>query len=238
MPEPFEVVEAEKKPSALGAGAKRRPSKLLRITDPSGRNQNDVAVNMPPRSPVGAIRQNSGFSRQTSTINQERGDAAVKRAEEEDDGLTKTQWHSLPLETVFKLLNTSETDGIKSANEAALIQKHGYNELTPPAKKSTCAKFFLSLVSGFQLMMNVGAILCFIVFGISKGKDIQTLALGIMLIVVAWLTSAFQIYQEGKADNIMEELKALTADKTWVVRDGTLQEINGKKPCPRRYCSS
>ena len=56
-------------------------------------------------------------------------------------------------------------------------------------------KLFLILVGGFQLMLWFGSALCFIVYGLSGGEDVQTLALAIVLVAVVLLTSFFQFYQ-------------------------------------------
>ncbi len=62
-------------------------------------------------------------------------------------------------------------------------------------------KWCLSLVKGFQLMMWVGAFLCFIVFGL-KPSDYQVLVLAIVLVLVTLVTSTFEIYQEGKQSDV------------------------------------
>ena len=51
-------------------------------------------------------------------------------------------------------------------------------------------------------MMWFGAFLCYIVFGLSGGEDFQTLILAIVLCVVIIVTSTFEIYQEGKQDDV------------------------------------
>jgi hypothetical protein len=51
------------------------------------------------------------------------------------------------------------------------------------------------MIGGFQLMMWGGSALCWVVYGLSGGTDVQTLALAIVLIAVVLVTSIFQSYQ-------------------------------------------
>ncbi len=73
-------------------------------------------------------------------------------------------------------------------------------------------------------MLWGGAILCFVVFGISP-EDFQTLALAIVLILVVFLTSLFQMYQEGKSDDVMASLNALVPTSTTVIRNGNIEVV-------------
>merc|ERR1719197_656641 len=92
----------------------------------------------------------------------------------------------------------------------------------------------LSLLGGFQLMMLVGSLLCFIVVGINP-DDVQTIVLGCMLFGVTIITSMFQSYQEGKADNVMEALRSQLADKVTVLRDGEWKSVDATQLVPGDY---
>ena len=74
-------------------------------------------------------------------------------------------------------------------------------------------------------MLWFGSILCFIVYGLSEGTDVQTLALAVVLIVVVLVTTIFQSYQEGKSDQVMAALRALAPTTAFVFRDGILQNV-------------
>ena len=71
-------------------------------------------------------------------------------------------------------------------------------------------------------MLWFGSALCFIVYGISLGTDIQTLALAVVLILVIFVTCIFQSYQEGKSDKVMAALRALSPTSVFAFRDGEL----------------
>ena len=75
-------------------------------------------------------------------------------------------------------------------------------------------------------MLWFGGILCFIVYGISLSSipDNQTLALAIVLILVIFVTSIFQSFQEGKSDKVIDALKALSASEVLALRDGAWKD--------------
>jgi hypothetical protein len=55
-------------------------------------------------------------------------------------------------------------------------------------------RFLLKMKGGFQYMLWLASILCFVVFGLSKSTDMQTLGLAIVLILVIVITGGFEFY--------------------------------------------
>lgn len=113
---------------------------------------------------------------------------------EKSNGLGDKEWHLFPEQDLFKELET-HIEGLSASEVEIRLEKYGLNEITPPPVTHWLVKFGLILVGGFQLMMWFGSVLCFIVYGLSDGEDVQTLALAIVLIVVVLLTATFQFYQ-------------------------------------------
>ncbi len=85
-------------------------------------------------------------------------------------------WHLASLNEIYNDLNTSY-EGLSSAQHKKLQSIHGYNRITPPKVTPFWMKVVAILVGGFQLMMWFGAILCFIVFGIT-GVSAKTISIG------------------------------------------------------------
>ena len=148
-----------------------------------------------------------------------------------DDRKGDIPWHLLPVKRLFKELGTS-MDGITSEEHLIRIEKYGLNKITPGKDTHWFIKFLKNLVSGFQMMLWVGAVLCFIVYGLSKGTDIQTLALAIVLVLVVFVTTIFQSYQEGKSAQVVAALRALSPVNVYAFRDGNLVEINAEQLVP------
>ncbi|RYD77759.1 MAG: hypothetical protein EOP84_15150, partial [Verrucomicrobiaceae bacterium] len=139
-------------------------------------------------------------------------------------GLGDKEWHLYSPDDLYKELKT-DPHGLTSAEHAKRLAIYGENLITPPKTTHWLVKLAYTLVGGFQLMMWFGAVLCFVVFGITNGEDVQTLALGIVLIVVVLVTTTFQTIQEGKSDKVMAALKALAPSTVFVYRDGILQNV-------------
>jgi sodium/potassium-transporting ATPase subunit alpha len=141
--------------------------------------------------------------------------------------LKDVPWHAMPIDELYRFLGTSH-DGLTEAEHAKRLEKYGINAITPPKQMHWFIKFCLNLIGGFQLMLWFGSILCFVVYGLSNGTDVQTLALAIVLILVVLVTTVFQSYQEGKSDKVMAALKALSPSTVYVYRNGILQNINAE----------
>lgn len=140
-------------------------------------------------------------------------------------------WHKFNHEELFTHLESKRT-GLTDAEVAVKLEKFGPNLITPPKITHWFIKFLLNLIGGFQIMLWVGAALCFIVYGITNATDTQTLALGIVLIIVVFVTTIFQSYQEGKSDKVMEELKKMAPQNCFVIRNGEEKQIPGSELVP------
>jgi sodium/potassium-transporting ATPase subunit alpha len=152
---------------------------------------------------------------------------SVENATTNDDkyGLGSKPWHSMTDVELFAELGTRES-GLSSSEALEKEKIHGKNQITPPKTTHWFVKFLLTLIGGFQLMLWFGSILCFIVYGLTKGTDVQILALAIVLILVVFVTSIFQAYQEGKSDAVMAELKKLSPSTCFAYRDGEIKSID------------
>jgi magnesium-transporting ATPase (P-type) len=140
-------------------------------------------------------------------------------------------WHSMDHDEIFRILG-SNLQGLSTEEHEKRAAFYGPNAITPPKTMHWFLKFCINLVGGFQLMLWFGAILCFIVYGLTHAEDVQTLALAIVLILVVLVTTIFQSYQEGKSDQVMAALKALSPSTVFVFRDGTLQNVSAESLVP------
>ena len=131
--------------------------------------------------------------------------------------------HKIPLEELLARTNTDLEKGLTTAQAEEQLKKYGKNELTPPPTTPEWVKFCKALFSGFALLLWVGAILCFIAFGIqmSQGESqYDNLILGCVLAFVVTVTGIFSYYQESKSSAIMESFKNLVPQEALVRRNG------------------
>jgi sodium/potassium-transporting ATPase subunit alpha len=138
-------------------------------------------------------------------------------------GLGDRPWHTFNTEELLSELNT-RIGGLTTAEAEERLKIYGRNMITPPKTTHWFIKFLWTLIGGFQLMLWFGAVLCFVVVGLVQ--DVQTLALGIVLIIVVFVTCIFQAFQEGKSDQVMEALKKLSPASVFAFRDNNLQSID------------
>ncbi len=136
--------------------------------------------------------------------------------------------HTYSHAEMTNMLKTDLVRGLTAAEGREKLAKDGANVLTPPPETPWYVKLALQMVGGFQVMMIVGAILCFIVGPISKPVDYQTIYLGIVLVIVVVSTGFFAWWQERKSDSVMAGFKALTPSRCNVMRDGQVIEMDAK----------
>jgi sodium/potassium-transporting ATPase subunit alpha len=121
--------------------------------------------------------------------------------------------HKLPLDQLCLKLGTDDKNGLNSNEAAMRLARDGPNTLTPPHKTSEWVKFAKNLFGGFAMLLWIGAVLCFIAYGIqcynADNPSEDNLYLGIVLAAVVIITGCFSYYQEAKSSKIMESFKNL-----------------------------
>ncbi|ETE62182.1 Potassium-transporting ATPase alpha chain 2, partial [Ophiophagus hannah] len=139
----------------------------------------------------------------------------VSVLEQEDD-------HKLSIQELEEKYGTSIIKGLTSARAAEILARDGPNALTPPKSTPEIIKFLKQMIGGFSILLWVGAILCWIAFGIQYS---QKLYLGVVLALVVILTGMFAYYQEAKSTNIMASFGKMIPQQALVFRDAEKREI-------------
>uniref|UniRef100_A0A671DP13 Sodium/potassium-transporting ATPase subunit alpha n=1 Tax=Rhinolophus ferrumequinum TaxID=59479 RepID=A0A671DP13_RHIFE len=113
--------------------------------------------------------------------------------------------------------------GLSSTQAAELLARDGPNALSPPKETPEIIKFLKQMVGGFSILLWVGAILCWIAFGIQysndKSSSLDNVYLGTVLALVVILTGIFAYYQEAKSTNIMASFSKMIPQQALVIRD-------------------
>merc|ERR1712088_1241313 len=132
--------------------------------------------------------------------------------------------HKVDVDVLCKRFKTTVENGLTDELVQAGIKEHGPNALTPPPTVPEWVKFCKCLFSGFAMLLWLGAILCFVAYGIQASAYEEppddNLYLGIVLSAVVTVTGIFSYYQESKSAKIMEGFKNLVPQFALVRRDG------------------
>merc|ERR1719167_1563262 len=106
----------------------------------------------------------------------------------------------------------------------ANLERDGPNALTPPPTTPEWVKFLKALFGGFAMLLWLGAVLCFLAYGIQASTleepPDDNLYLGIVLSAVVIITGIFSYYQESKSSKIMESFANLVPQYALCLRDG------------------
>uniref|UniRef100_A0A673M9S2 Sodium/potassium-transporting ATPase subunit alpha n=1 Tax=Sinocyclocheilus rhinocerous TaxID=307959 RepID=A0A673M9S2_9TELE len=123
--------------------------------------------------------------------------------------------------------------GLTNDRAKEILARDGLNALTPPPTTPEWVKFCKQLFGGFSTLLWIGAILCFLAYGIQAVYEEEpandNLYLGIVLSAVVMITGCFSYYQEAKSSKIMDSFKNLVPQQALVIRDGEKKNINAEE---------
>jgi len=142
--------------------------------------------------------------------------------------------HIVTKEELYKRWGVVDpSKGLSSEQVAKNQEEFGPNALTPPPTTPEWIKFCQNLFGGFAMLLWIGAILCFIAYGIQASAFEEppddNLYLGIVLTAVVVVTGIFSYYQESKSAKIMESFKNLVPQFALALRDGEKVEIKAQE---------
>lgn len=142
--------------------------------------------------------------------------------------------HKVTKEELFKRWRVQDPSrGLTQSQADANYAEFGPNALTPPPTTPEWIKFCQNLFGGFAMLLWIGAILCFIAYGIQASAFEEppddNLYLGIVLTAVVIVTGIFSYYQESKSAKIMESFKNLVPQYALALRDGDKVTIKAEQ---------
>ncbi|EGW10459.1 Sodium/potassium-transporting ATPase subunit alpha-3 [Cricetulus griseus] len=139
----------------------------------------------------------------------------------------------MSVEEVCRKYNTDCVQGLTHSKAQEILARDGPNALTPPPTTPEWVKFCRQLFGGFSILLWIGAILCFLAYGIQAGTEDDpsrdNLYLGIVLAAVVIITGCFSYYQEAKSSKIMESFKNMVPQQALVIREGEKMQVNAEE---------
>nr|AEH68836.1 putative Na+/K+-ATPase alpha subunit [Pareledone sp. GG-2011] len=140
--------------------------------------------------------------------------------------------HKVAIEELYQRLGTDPTSGLSPERAKEILFRDGPNCLTPPKTTPEWIKFCKTLFGGFSMLLWIGAILCFIAYGIQAGTyddpPGDNLYLGIVLTIVVVVTGIFSYYQEAKSSRIMDSFKNMVPQYAVVLRSGEKLNVHAE----------
>lgn len=153
--------------------------------------------------------------------------AAVEGEKKEHKFIDSITEHMLTQEELAEHLGVDLTKGLTHEEAARRLVDHGLNVLTPPEREAMWKKFLHHVVGGFAILLWIGAILCFAVYGVDG--SVENLILGIVLVCVVMLTGTFAFWQDVKAEKVLAGFSKLTPTECDVLREGETKRINAEE---------
>uniref|UniRef100_A0A8U8CL88 Sodium/potassium-transporting ATPase subunit alpha n=1 Tax=Geospiza parvula TaxID=87175 RepID=A0A8U8CL88_GEOPR len=188
-------------------------------------------------TPVLAVTSTPTAGREYSpaATTSENGGGKRKQKEKELDELKKEvnlDDHKLSLDELGRKYQVDLSRGLTNARAAEILVQDGPNALTPPPTTPEWVKFCRQLFGGFSILLWIGAILCFLAYGIQAAMEDEpandNLYLGVVLAAVVIVTGCFSYYQEAKSSKIMDSFKNMVPQQALVIREGEKIQINAE----------
>ena len=131
------------------------------------------------------------------------------------------KYYNQGIEEVLAQLNTSETEGLTTAEAKRRQEEYGYNLLEEKGRKNIIMMFFAQFKSLMIIILLVAAAISGVV-GVMEGEGLLDTFVILGILVVNALIGAIQ---EKKAETSLEALKSMAAPASKVLRDGTVREL-------------
>ena len=120
-----------------------------------------------------------------------------------------------------------KSTGLTVADAKKRLEENGPNALTPPPVTPWFILLLAKFLDPFMILLEIAAILCFILFG-TNGDDpnnIVNLYIACVLLAVVCLTSFLSYYQEGQSAKVMNSFKDMMSENARVRRGGKEQDV-------------
>lgn len=125
------------------------------------------------------------------------------------------------IKDVAEIFKSNVATGLTTSEAEKRLAANGYNELNQEKKESLLVRLLNQFKDAMIIILIIAAVVSIAV----EPSDITD---SIIIIVVVLLNAILGVVQESRAEKSLEALKALSAPKAKVVRDGTVQIIDAK----------
>lgn len=135
-------------------------------------------------------------------------------------------WHSMPIEEVYKELNTTE-EGLSDKEAEKRLKENGYNELRSKKRKTVFELAWKEITDPMILILIGAAVLSFI---------LKETVEGAVILFIVFVNTIISVVQEKKAEASIEALKNMSTPSARVFRQGEESLVSSSEIVVRR-CS-
>jgi sodium/potassium-transporting ATPase subunit alpha len=122
-------------------------------------------------------------------------------------------------------LRTDLANGLSSEEAERRLRLHGSNLLEKAKRLPWYVKLLRNLFSFFAVLLWIAAALCFL-------PVVAMPQLGVAILLVIVVNGLFAFFQEYRTDRAVEKLQGLLSQKSKVIRDGTMKEVDAAALVP------
>jgi len=139
------------------------------------------------------------------------------------------KYYLMTAEETLKELN-SAPEGLSEEESSARIARDGKNKLAEKKKVSPIRRFFEQLANPMIIVLLVAAAinLATVIISRTQGSNEESFAEFFIIIGVVLLNAILGVVQEGKAEQAIAALKAMTASTCKVLRGGQLLAVKNE----------
>lgn len=146
------------------------------------------------------------------------------------NGCEDMDWWSMSLSAVEKQLAADGKRGLSRDTAAKRLAEQGKNRLAQTGQKQGFLWRLLAQFNDFMVLLLLGA--AAVSFGVSYWNGEKDFVDSAIIIAIVVLNSLLGVIQESKAEKALEALKALSAPKAKVWREGEEMEISAEDVVP------
>jgi Ca2+-transporting ATPase len=141
----------------------------------------------------------------------------------EAKSLREDQWHAMTFQLVMDKLSTSTT-GLSEDQINQRLQQYGLNQLTEEKRVTPFMLFLSQFKSVLVIMLIISALI--------SGLILEEIVDAALITIIIVINATLGFVQEYRAEQAIEALKKMTAQKATVTRSGSEQVINAEELVP------
>jgi Ca2+-transporting ATPase len=137
--------------------------------------------------------------------------------------LSEDHWHAMTYQQVMQKLTTSTT-GLSEDQVSQRLQQYGLNQLTEVKRVTPLMLFLSQFKSVLVIMLIISALI--------SGLILEEVVDAALITIIIVINAILGFVQEYRAEQAIEALKKMTAQKATVARAGREQVINAEELVP------